>query len=82
MAVEVVRPHVLAEHDVVVEVDELLGEAGDAVDVGLDGRGAEGGQVALVLEDVLGTPKCNVFIRITICTALRTGLTFVETLDK
>ena len=57
VAVEVVGPHVLAEHDVVVEVDELLGEARDAVDVGLDGRGAEGGQVALVLENVLGTPR-------------------------
>ena len=61
MAVEVVGPHVLAEHDVVVEVDELLGEARDAVDVGLDGRGAEGGQVALVLEDVLGTPNTQFF---------------------
>lgn len=53
MAVEVVRPHFLAEHHVVVEVDELLGEARDAVDVGLYGRGAEGGKVAVVPEDIL-----------------------------
>lgn len=50
---EVVRPHVLPEHDVVVEVDELLRQAWDSVDVGLNGRGTEGGQVGVVLEDIL-----------------------------
>lgn len=53
MRVEVVRPDVSAEHHVVVEVNKLLGEAGDAVDVGLDGRGAESGEVAAILEDIL-----------------------------
>lgn len=50
---EVIRPHVLPEHDVVVEVDELLRQAWDSVDVGLNGRGTEGGQVGEVLEDIL-----------------------------
>lgn len=53
MCVEVVRPDVPAEHHVVVEVNKLLGEAGDAVDVGFDGRGAESGEVAVILENIL-----------------------------
>lgn len=53
MAVEVIRPHLFAKHYIIVEVNELLREPGDAVDVGLYGGGAEGGELALVLEDVL-----------------------------
>ena len=53
MTEEVVRPHVLPKHDVVVEVDELLRQAWDSVNVGLNGRGTEGGQVGVVLEDIL-----------------------------
>lgn len=53
MSVEVVRPDVSAEHHVVVEINELLREARNAVDVGLNGRGAESGEVAAILEDVL-----------------------------
>lgn len=53
MGVEVVRPDVSAEHHVIIEVNELLREAWDAVDVGLYGRGAESGEVAAILEDVL-----------------------------
>lgn len=53
VAVEVVRPHVFAEHHVVVEVNELLGESRDSMDVGLYSRRAERGEVAAVLEDVL-----------------------------
>lgn len=53
VGVEVIRPHVFAEHHVIVEIDKLLGEALDAVDVGLDGRGAKGGKVAVILEDIL-----------------------------
>lgn len=53
MGVEVIRPDVSAEHHVIIEVNELLREAWDAVDVGLDGRGAESGEVAAILEDVL-----------------------------
>ena len=50
---EVFWPDLLSEHDVVVEVEEPLGEAGDPVDVGLDGRAAEGGQVGAVGEELL-----------------------------
>lgn len=53
VAVEVVRPHFFTKHHVIVEVNKLLGEAWDAVDVGLYRGGAERGQVAVVLEDVL-----------------------------
>ena len=53
MAVEVVGPDVFAEHHVIVEVNELLGESRDAVDVGLYGRGAERGEVAVIQKDIL-----------------------------
>lgn len=53
MAVEVIWPHVFAKHDIIIEVNELLGEPWDAVDVGLNGRRAERGKVAVVLEDIL-----------------------------
>lgn len=61
MAVEVVRPDVFAEHHVIVEINELLGEPGDAVDVGLNGRGAESGEVAVILEDILEVKGKNTF---------------------
>ena len=51
--VEVVRPDVFAEHDVIVHVDELLGQPRDAVDVALNGRRRERGQVTLVRKDFL-----------------------------
>lgn len=57
VAVEVVRPDVFAKHHVVVEVNELLREPWDAVDVGLYSRGAEGGEVAVVQEDILQVRK-------------------------
>lgn len=53
MAVEVVRPDVFAKHHVIIEVNKLLGEPRDAMDVGLYSRGAEGGEVAIVQEDIL-----------------------------
>lgn len=53
VAVEVIWPHVFAEHHIVVEVNELLGEPGDAMDVGLNSRWAESGKVAVVQEDIL-----------------------------
>lgn len=53
MGVEVVWPDIFAKHHVVVEVNELLGEPRDAVDVGLNGGGAESGKVAVILEDIL-----------------------------
>lgn len=61
VAVEVVRPDVFAEHHVIVEINELLGEPGDAVDVGLNGRGAESGEVAVILEDILEVKGKNTF---------------------
>lgn len=51
--VEIIRPDVFAKHHVIVEINELLREPWDAVDVGLDGRRAESGKVAVVLEDIL-----------------------------
>lgn len=57
VGVEIIRPDVFAKHDVIVEINELLREPGDAVDVGLDGRGAESGKVAVVLEDILEVKK-------------------------
>lgn len=54
MAVEVIGPYVFAEHHIIVEVNKLLGEPRDSMDVGLDGRGAEGGKVGVVQEDILG----------------------------
>lgn len=61
MAVEVIRPDFFAKHHVVVEVNELLGEPWDAVDVGLYGRGAESGKVAVVLEDILEVKENSTF---------------------
>lgn len=50
---EVVRPDVFAKHHVVIEVNELLGESWDAVDVGLNGWGAESRKMTVILEDIL-----------------------------
>lgn len=41
--VEVVGIDGLAEEDIVVEVDEVVGDAGDAVEIQFDGRGGKGG---------------------------------------
>lgn len=53
VAVEVVRPHLFAEHHVIVEVNELLRQTWDTVDVCLYGRGTEGGELTGVEEYVL-----------------------------
>lgn len=53
MAVEVIRPYVFAEHDIIVEVDKLLRQSWDSVDVSLNGRRAERWQMRLILENVL-----------------------------
>lgn len=53
VGVEVVWPDVSAKHHIVVEVNELLRKAWNAVDVGLNGRGAKSGEVAAILEDLL-----------------------------
>ncbi len=62
VAVEVVRPDVFTKHHVVIEVNELLGEPWDAVDVGLYGRGAESGEVAVVLEDILEVKEKHIYM--------------------
>ena len=51
--VKILWPHVEAKHDVVVEVQELCGEPRDAVDVRLNCRGRERGQVRRVGENLL-----------------------------
>ncbi len=53
VGVEIIWPDVFAKHHIIIEVNELLGESWDAVDVGFNGRGAESGKVAVILEDVL-----------------------------
>lgn len=50
---EVVRPDIFAKHHIVIEVNELLGQSRNAVDVCLNGRGAESRKMALILEDIL-----------------------------
>lgn len=64
VAVKVVRPDVFAKHHVVVEVYKLLGEPRDAMDVGLYSRGAEGGKVAVVQEDILQVRERHLCINI------------------
>lgn len=53
VCVEVIRPDIFAKHHVIIEINELLGEPWDAVDVGLNGRGAKSGEVGVILEDIL-----------------------------
>lgn len=53
VCVEVIWPDIFAKHHVIIEINELLGEPWDAVDVGLNGRGAKSGEVAVILEDIL-----------------------------
>ncbi len=53
MGVKVVRPHLPAKHDIIVEVDKLVGKTGDPVDVGFDGRGRKRGKMTLVWEQLL-----------------------------
>lgn len=57
VGVEIIRPDVFTKHHVIVEINELLREPWDAVDVRLDGRGAESGKVAVILEDILEVEK-------------------------
>lgn len=53
VGVEVVWPDVSAKHHIIVEVNELLRKARNAMNVGLDGGGAESWEVAAILEDIL-----------------------------
>jgi len=55
---EVFGQHLRAEKDIVVEVDELLRQAGNTVQVGFDGRRAEHGQVRFVGENVFVRHYC------------------------
>jgi hypothetical protein len=47
-SVKIVRINILSEHDVVVEVQKLAADAGNAVQVRLDGGGGERRQVRLI----------------------------------
>jgi len=58
--VEVLGPDCVPEHDVIVEVDKVLGQPRDLVQVALDGRGAVRGQVGPILKYVLATKQTNV----------------------
>ena len=53
MCVEVIRPDRFAEHRVVIQVDELLGQSGNPVEMTLDRRRAERREVTLVKENIL-----------------------------
>lgn len=53
MGEEVIRPDIFAKHHIVIEVNKLLGQSRNAVDVGLDGGGAESRKMALILKDIL-----------------------------
>ena len=55
MSVEVFRPHVISKHDIIVEVDEILGQSWNAMQVTFYGWGTVGGQVRLIDKDVLQT---------------------------
>lgn len=57
MAVKVIWPDIFTEHHVIVEVNKLLGEPRDSMDVGFDGRRAEGGKVGVVQEYILENPN-------------------------
>lgn len=53
MGEEVIWPDIFAKHHIVIEVNKLLGQSRNAVDVGLDGGGAESRKMALILKDIL-----------------------------
>lgn len=51
--VEVLWPHLIPKHDVIVEIYEVVGQSRDAVQMTLNGRGAICRKVGVVGEDVL-----------------------------
>lgn len=55
LGVEILRPHLLAKHHVVVHVNKLLGESRNPVDVGFYCRRAECRKVSLIGENFLDT---------------------------
>lgn len=64
VAVEVIRPNILTEHNIVIQINKLLRQPLDAMDVTFNSRGAESRQVAQIPENVLEqrrhTQKVNV----------------------
>ena len=68
--VKVLRPNVISKHDIIIEIDEVIGQAWDVVQMTLNGRRAVRGQVREVLKNFLGdeskSGKCNVTVRNTI----------------
>ena len=53
MRIEVIGPDFFAEHDVIVEINEFVGQTGNFVQMTLNGWRGEARQVALVLENLL-----------------------------
>ena len=53
MSVEVLRPHRVSKHDIIVEIDEVVGKARNAMEVAFNGWRAVRRQVGPVLKDVL-----------------------------
>ena len=50
---EIIGPHFTSKHDVIIEVEELVRQAWDAVQMGFYRRRAEGGEVTLVWKQFL-----------------------------
>lgn len=53
LGVEILRPHLLTKHNVIIHVNELLGQSRDPMDVGLYGGRTESRKVGLVRENFL-----------------------------
>ncbi len=60
MGVKVIRPHLPAKHDVIVEIDKLVGKTGYPVDVRLDGGGRKRGKMTLVGEQLLNNGETQI----------------------
>lgn len=53
LGVEILGPHLPTKHNVIVHINELLGQSWDPMDVGLYGRRTESRKVGLVWENFL-----------------------------
>ena len=51
--VEVLRPDLVSEHYIIVEIEKVLGESRNTMDVALDGGRAIGRKVGLVHKNIL-----------------------------
>ncbi len=53
VGVEILWPHVVTKHYIIVQIDEVIGQPGDAMEVTLNCRRAICGEVRLVHKDLL-----------------------------